>query len=246
MDNNVHEFQVRLDKNIAAARVKKSDSKKDEQAKTSEANPIEEKPAEVAKAKDETSHVNVFTIRGATGKSQRVLVGSKDNPEPAMASNQVITSHQWLDCMDLFAGKFKPFWEQTLSDFLAFRGERAGETAEGVEKDVVVALIDDGVDSCDDALAGQILDGKTFDYQEDSMGPHFVSAKGHGTVMASMISRVCPMAKIYPIRLKTRQGEDGKSQIVVKSAALVSVEESNLQILKYLGPLRRSTNTNTT
>ena len=223
MDNNVHEFQVRLDKNVSTARVKKAEAKKEEQGKTSETKPAEEKPAEPAKSKTPTSQVNVFTIRGATGKSQRVLVGSKDSPDPVLASNQVITSHQWLDCMDLFASKFKPFWEQTLAEFLTLRGERAGETAEGVEKDVVVALIDDGVDSCDDALAGQILDGKTFDYQEDSMGPHFVSAKGHGTVMASMISRVCPMAKIYPIRLKTRQGEDGKSQIVVKSAALVSI-----------------------
>lgn len=125
--------------------------------------------------------------------------------------------------MDAFASKFKPFWEQTLANFLAFRSQRAGETAKGLEKDVVVALIDDGVDSCDDDLAGRILPGKTFDYQDDSMGPHFVSARGHGTVMARMITRVCPMAKIYPIRLKMQQDEKGEPRVVMKSAALVSV-----------------------
>lgn len=54
------------------------------------------------------------------------------------------------------------------------------------------------------------------------MGPHFVSAKGHGTIIASMIFWVCFVAKIYPILLKTRENDDGRLQIVLKFAAPVS------------------------
>ncbi|PTB67013.1 hypothetical protein BBK36DRAFT_1199189 [Trichoderma citrinoviride] len=73
--------------------------------------------------------------------------------------------------------------------------------------DVVVAMIGDGVDVMDRALHNQCLTGKSFDYREAEDGdisevylPPFVSASD-GTVMANLILRVCPMAKIYPIRL---------------------------------------------
>ncbi|PMD30165.1 hypothetical protein L207DRAFT_641753 [Hyaloscypha variabilis F] len=227
IDKKVDEFKLRLEKNIRTVKAALQSSEaagKGETETTGETKTVEVKPTEepTVAIKDiaPRNHVDVIHVREATGKSQNGLVNSRNNAEPTSTSAQVGTSHQWLDCIDQFAKNINGFWNDTLESFLESRDERARETSEGVEKDIVVALIDDGVDSCDDDLAGHILDGKTFDYDGESMKPHFVSDKGHGTVMASMIARVCPMAKIYSIRLKTRDGADGKSQIVVESAAL--------------------------
>ncbi|KAL7802007.1 hypothetical protein V8C44DRAFT_370788 [Trichoderma aethiopicum] len=81
------------------------------------------------------------------------------------------------------------------------------ESASTAKKDVVVAVIGDGVDIMDEALHNQCLMGKSFDYRESKHGqirevfvPPFVSGSD-GTAMANLILHVCPMAKIYPIRL---------------------------------------------
>jgi hypothetical protein len=106
------------------------------------------------------------------------------------------------------------FWERTVQDFLDSNQNRP--TAEGLESDVVVALIDDGVDRFNTPLeANRVLNGKSFDFHDGMVRPSYSSAKGHGTVMASMILRVCPMAKIYPIRLKTYDDRvEGKNMTI--------------------------------
>jgi hypothetical protein len=115
--------------------------------------------------------------------------------------------HRWLDSTARFAGKMIPFWQSTVNDFIDSRQD--GRTPEGLENDVVLALIDDGVDMFDIPQTNQILEGKSFDFHAEKVRPPFSSAKGHGTVMASMILRVCPMAKVYPIRLKTYDNPEG-------------------------------------
>lgn len=112
-----------------------------------------------------------------------------------------------------------PFWKDTLKDFN--ESSESPITEEGVEKDVIVALIDDGIDIFDTTLSNQVLEGKSFDFHDGKVRPPFSSARGHGTVMANMILRVCPMAKIYPIRLKTHNTPEGKSQIDRDYAAQV-------------------------
>lgn len=112
-----------------------------------------------------------------------------------------------------------PFWQKTVNEFLASRHNPG--TTERIEGDVVVALIDDGVDMFDTALSDRILEGKSFDFHDGKVRPSFASAEGHGTVMASMILRICPMAKIYPIRLKTYPNANGKSNIDAEYAAQV-------------------------
>jgi hypothetical protein len=112
-----------------------------------------------------------------------------------------------------------PFWQDTLTDFMESRKNQG--TPERIEDEVVVALIDDGIDMFDTALSNQVLEGKSFDFHDGKVRPSFSSARGHGTVMASMILRVCPMAKIYPIRLRTYETPDGKNQIDRKYAAQV-------------------------
>ena len=116
-----------------------------------------------------------------------------------------VNSHKWLDSTARFASNMIPFWEKTLESF----GDQ--RTQEGLENDVVLALIDDGVDMFDTLQAKQILEGKSFDYHNGMVRPPFSSARGHGTIMASMILRVCPMAKVYPIRLKTDDNPEGNA-----------------------------------
>jgi hypothetical protein len=120
----------------------------------------------------------------------------------ASASVKSVISHRWLESTGRFAGQMTTFWERTVKGFLDLNQNRP--TADGLASDVVVALIDDGVDRFNTPLeANRVLDGKSFDFHDRMVRPSYSSAKGHGTVMASMILRVCPMAKIYPIRLKT-------------------------------------------
>ena len=71
----------------------------------------------------------------------------------------------------------------------------------------------------DTLQANQILEGKSFDFHNGMVRPSFSSARGHGTVMASVILRVCPMAKVYPIRLKTDHNPDGNAMQIDASYA---------------------------
>ena len=123
------------------------------------------------------------------------------SPAPATG----VKPHRWLDSTAKFASLMIPFWKNTLDSF----GDQ--RTQDGLENDVVVALIDDGVNMFDTLQANQILEGKSFDFHHGMVRPAFSSARGRGTVMASMILRVCPMAKIYPIRLKTDDSPDGNA-----------------------------------
>ncbi|KAM0480764.1 hypothetical protein ACHAP7_005001 [Fusarium lateritium] len=119
--------------------------------------------------------------------------------------------NQWLQSVENFARSMNPYWESTVQKFLEARQHQG--TPEGVENDVTIALIDDGVYKFGIGRPHQVLQGKSFDFHGDRLNPPYLSAKGHGTVMASMILRVCPMAKIYPIRLKTNSDASGNSTI---------------------------------
>jgi hypothetical protein len=136
----------------------------------------------------------------------------------ALSPAQGVNSHRWLDSTAKFAGEMIPFWKNTIEGFVKSR-QTLG--APELVKDVVVALIDDGVDMFDKSLTSHILEGKSFDFHNGKVRPPFSSARGHGTVMASMILRVCPMVKIYPIRLKTYDTADGKNTIDTGYAAQV-------------------------
>lgn len=152
--------------------------------------------------------------------------GINGNQSLCMTPSEALTSHEWLKYMERFAQKFKPFWDDMLARSKAAlvesQGIRANFETTVIEDDVVVALIDDGVMALNEYLTGRVLEGETFEYHDGEIGPYYNSGKGHGTEMAKLVLRVCPMAKIYPIRLKTCVSEEGESKIELKSAALVS------------------------
>ncbi|KAK5991182.1 hypothetical protein PT974_09460 [Cladobotryum mycophilum] len=91
-----------------------------------------------------------------------------------------------------FATEMKIFWEDTLQDFMSWRKNQG--TPERVEEDVVVALIDDGVDRFYVTPSSQVLEGKSFDFHDGKVRPSFSSARGHGTVTATMILRAIEAA----------------------------------------------------
>ncbi|KAI1099978.1 hypothetical protein F4804DRAFT_336702 [Jackrogersella minutella] len=151
------------------------------------------------------------TVSDAGIYEERKVMSHNAADLTTLASTKGVDSHRWLDSTVRFAGEMIPFWNNTVQDFLKSTENRG--TPERVEDDVVLALIDDGVDMFDKTLTNQVLEGKSFDFHDSKVRPPFSSARGHGTVMASMILRVCPMAKVYPIRLKTYDKENGKTEI---------------------------------
>ncbi|KAF5967559.1 intracellular serine protease [Fusarium bulbicola] len=138
-------------------------------------------------------------------------------PTTSLAPEKGINAHQWLSSVEEFASVMKPFWDSTAKRFTEMNQNMA--TAEGVEKPVTIALIDDGVNKFEIDHPNQVLEGKSFDFHDERVNSPFLSAKGHGTTMARMILRVCPMAEIYPIRLKTYSDPNGNFTINADYAA---------------------------
>lgn len=200
--------------------------------------------------------INLEGVNPASKKEVSVgslRLGATRSPTSRSAPHKAINRHEWLKCMDAFARNIKPLWESTQESFLLGTGGTSqgidhGTTSRpatitGLENDVIVALIDDGVSLLDQNFVGRVLEGKTFDYHGDVVGPSYHSARGNGTEMARCILRVCPMAKIYPsessrkqtwshapadhdatVRLKTQlSADETKSEIDLKSATSVSL-----------------------
>lgn len=132
--------------------------------------------------------------------------------EGRSTAHSTATVHKWLESIDKFAFELKTLMANI------WRGSHTGD-------EIRVALIDDGVDLLEKEFRERILHGKSFAaYGHDRNQrekPWYVSDRGHGTVMAHMILRVCPMAKIYPIRLETTTDPRSPSKIDPESAIRV-------------------------
>jgi hypothetical protein len=87
---------------------------------------------------------------------------------------------------------------------------------------IKIAIIDDGVDSSLDFLAGQIAAGKSFSpysSKSDLMNAYYVPSGQHGTMMADLITQICPLCKLYVARLDERPSRSGSGRnITIKSA----------------------------
>ncbi|PYI14016.1 subtilisin-like protein, partial [Aspergillus violaceofuscus CBS 115571] len=113
--------------------------------------------------------------------------------------------HRWITCMDNFA------------DFIQNIRSPVGSM-----EDVRVALIDDGVDIEEKTLRGKIVGGRSFfprDHAQNLQRPFYVSGSGHGTVMASLICRVCPTAKLFVVKVAEHVSASSGRQISANSAA---------------------------
>ncbi|KAK2051142.1 hypothetical protein LY76DRAFT_630636 [Colletotrichum caudatum] len=185
----------------------------------------------------------VLTREGIKGTEMAV---SSSLPKTAGGSNPV-TEHEWLVCVERFAGCMHQFWKETVDTSrdlsnadsnanvrLSTAESQNMEALRNLSKDVVVALIDDGVDCCDSGFSGRVIEGKTFDYQDVGVGQYYISARGHGTEMARMIWKVCPMVAIYSIRLKTHTSPEKRQSTIDAVSAALAIEaalEKNATII---------------
>lgn len=204
IDKKIDEFQIRLNKNRKEIRAKLP---KPEEKEVPTPSTITYGEINVIRR-----DANAETDGGYKG------ISTDASKSKASSSGKGVNAHQWLDSTSRFAATMKPFWEETVREYSSWM---KGQTKLG--ESVVVALIDDGVDRVEMEYPSQILEGKSFDYHEGILRPWYSSARGHGTVMAQMILSVCPMAKIYPIRLRTFDAPDGKSQIDRNYAVQVGI-----------------------
>ena len=190
--------------------------------KTDEVPPSRKRAIETASA-DPGRLRTIAVKKGLEGLSlRRKNGGIPGSPSSADAARRATPPHHWLDAIDAFAEQMDNLWrfivkERTtavsiaVDEVIRARGaigpaERAEiEAAKGPPADIIVAVIDDGVDTTVGQLSGRVLTGRTFSYDEqsDRVRPWYVSEKNHGTIMASMVVRVCRNVKIYPIRLAT-------------------------------------------
>ncbi|KAK3309898.1 uncharacterized protein B0T15DRAFT_17432 [Chaetomium strumarium] len=134
-------------------------------------------------------------------------------------SQEPIRDHQWLKIMDRFA---KAICGLPPNRYVR---ELPNLPAE-LKRDIRVCLIDDGVDADHPGISERMdyAHGKSFGTCPGGEHPglelpFYESATHLGTVMASMITRVCPYARIVSYRLDATQGQDGRPQFTAKSAA---------------------------
>lgn len=113
----------------------------------------------------------------------------------------------WIDCMK----KFTKYAKELLDK-------------ESGSKSVTIALIDDGVDFADERIASMVMDGRSyFQRSKKVIAPYWTSSGGHGTAMAGLIRTMCPVAKLFVLRLNEYTSEDGRRQIYASSAAQVKL-----------------------
>jgi thermitase len=76
-------------------------------------------------------------------------------------------------------------------------------------KDVVVAVIDTGIDTRHPMFSGRLVSrGQWYDFVSKDTNPQEVSGKafGHGTVVASLVLQLAPEAKVMPLRVLDGHG----------------------------------------
>ncbi|KIW80117.1 hypothetical protein Z517_06732 [Fonsecaea pedrosoi CBS 271.37] len=166
------------------------------------------------KASDKLPQIRVpDPIKAIDGPAQRPT-GLHPKTDPKVQRE----THKWLHIMDTFAdGVYRIKPDRDVDFFNSLPPE--------LKADVRVALIDDGVQFGHESLQEKIQDGWSFDDGYDGVDlpgarrPFHESSTGHGTLMANMICRICPNAKIFVCRLNVYPGDGTKSLFSAKSAA---------------------------
>lgn len=149
------------------------------------------------------------------GTDERRSTQPNQSPTSSNTEGSNQNTEKWLKCIDHFADKINNL---DISKLIR------PSTAKSLQNDVVVAVIDDGVHIWEKDLQNRINGGKSFDMDANGASIHYrISAHGHGTTMAKMIVRVCPVAKIYVLKIETHEGGGGGGATInPMSAAKVS------------------------
>ncbi|KAI1474288.1 subtilisin-like protein [Daldinia eschscholtzii] len=130
----------------------------------------------------------------------------------------------WIKCMT----EFRKFLFQAEANF---NKSQNVVVEDNIEEPIKVALIDDGIDI--NELEYYPVGGRSFCPRTEDKAfnyPYYVSSSGHGTVMASLIYRICPRARLYVLKLADHIGRDWNRQITAKSAARAISEAVRMQV----------------
>lgn len=170
-------------------------------------------------------------VAGALGKAPNVVASGVDHQVSALAApDDAFFSCQWAlqsapakcdpdgDTVDNLTGKTSNYTAP-----FALKGETVWAKSTGT--DVVVAVVDSGVQSTHEDLSGQVLNGT--DYIQSGTKGH-VDEAGHGTHVAGIIAAklnnlvdgvavgvvgLAPNAKILPVRVLDANGNGSDSTV---------------------------------
>ncbi|KAL2842897.1 hypothetical protein BJY01DRAFT_235833 [Aspergillus pseudoustus] len=169
--------------------------------------------------------------------------GKQESSQPANGTTQPKT-HKWVECMKSFG---RVLQTALANSSLVEEIEKKGEP-------IVVALIDDGVD-VDRLLATRNpapIGGRSFCSQAhnpDQSHPYYDSSRGHGTLMAQQIYRVCPRARLLAVKLKDHDDQETKKRCITPLSAAKAIRcaiQWNVHIIsmswtiRYPGPQHQS------
>jgi subtilisin family serine protease len=100
--------------------------------------------------------------------------------------------------------------------------EKEGPGGGNLHPRVKVALIDDGVDGLNGDLGSIIKTGQTFsERSKHEYNSYFKSTRGHGTIMATLIRKMCPSAWLYVAKLNEEKTWRNTMSITGESAVKV-------------------------
>ncbi|KAH6851063.1 hypothetical protein B0I37DRAFT_373102 [Chaetomium sp. MPI-CAGE-AT-0009] len=159
------------------------------------------------KGRDYSKHeVTVhWEIVGSDGKSVRAKSTTEDDKK-AVAEKQ-----EWISCMEKFAAFIRGYREDV---------EDAIQDPKLRPPRVKLALIDDGVDGLNADLSCIIKAGQTFSERDDHhYNSYFKSARGHGTIMAMLIRKICPNVKLYVAKLN--EEKTGRNSFSITAESVV-------------------------
>ena len=115
----------------------------------------------------------------------------------------------------------EPRWMKAMVDFAEFL--KQAHLYANVPA-IKIAVIDDGIDTALDDFTGKIQVGESF-YRLSELtgrrGAYYVPSGPHGTLMAQLICKVCPVVKLYIAQLEVLPGQDGRRSFTVESASEV-------------------------
>jgi hypothetical protein len=143
---------------------------------------------------------------------------SRSMPELSATSGPfLLTQKSWF-CRQLWLQHM-----DSVADYVATIGQN-------VKEDIKVAVIDDGIDGFQENITDNIVSGISFCRYSDSgnlMNAYYVPSGGHGTMMASLICRLCPQVKLFVARLEEYKAPFNKRHITARSAAEVREPGTN-------------------
>ncbi|KAK7709645.1 hypothetical protein SLS63_013160 [Diaporthe eres] len=149
-------------------------------------------------AQTQLSSISVFWVRDNEMLSYASdFKTSEDGPEER--------TNPWLEIMENFSRALRTIKPRPEVQF----------------KPVKIAIIDDGIDATQPELHQRIVMGRSFSPYLNStefMNAYFVPSGNHGTLMATLICKICPKPQLYVARLEERLSKGGGRLITAKSA----------------------------